>query len=117
MLKTLCGCLLLMLFFLSPSHADSDHERSRAALLAGEIQPLRIILTQVEQRYPGQVLEVELERRPGKWFYEVTLLHEDGRLLKLIIDAKSGQFMGEKFHHPKGKKISEHEHADINHRR
>ncbi len=39
-----------------------DHDRARQALEAGEVLPLRTILDRVEREYPGQVLEVELER-------------------------------------------------------
>jgi uncharacterized membrane protein YkoI len=43
----------------------SDHDRARQALEAGEVLPLRTILERVEREYPGQVLEVELERDRG----------------------------------------------------
>ena len=95
------GLLALLVLLQSPyALADSDHERSRAALLAGEVQPLRLILEKIESSYPGRVLEVELERASGKWIYEIKILREDGRLLKLIIDAKTGGVLGEKSTNP-----------------
>lgn len=55
-----------------------DHERARRALEAGEVLPLRTVLERVERDYPGQVIEVELERDDGMWFYEVKLIRSGG---------------------------------------
>lgn len=68
--------------------ADEDEEitNNREGLA-----PLRSLLAQVHEVYPGQVLEVELEREDyGKgdvWVYEVKLLTEKGSVLKLDYDA------------------------------
>ena len=55
------------------------------------VAPLRSLLAQVHEDYPGQVLEVELEREEyGKgdiWVYEIKLLTAKGRVLKLEYDA------------------------------
>ncbi|MFZ4539321.1 PepSY domain-containing protein [Propionivibrio sp.] len=50
----------------SASSARDDHERARQALEAGEVLPLRTILERVEREYPGQVIDVELERGQEK---------------------------------------------------
>jgi uncharacterized membrane protein YkoI len=68
---------------------DPDQERARRALEAGEIVPLDQILHEVQQRYPGTVVELELTPEAGRWVYEVELLTPDGRLRELRIDAKS----------------------------
>ena len=70
-----------------------DHDRARAALQAGEIQPLATVLQRVAADHPGQVLEVELERDGGRWIYEIKLLQAGGGLLKLEVDATSGQVL------------------------
>lgn len=75
---------------LSPAQADSDHDRARAALQAGQVLPLRTVLERLEHDHPGQVLEVELEPEHGRWVYEVRLLQNDGQLLKLELDARTG---------------------------
>ncbi len=72
----------------------SDHERARQALEAGEILPLRTILERVERDHPGQVMEVELERKSEGWIYEVKLLRKDGALVKLKVDARDGKVLG-----------------------
>lgn len=76
----------------SSAFADSDHEQARRAVQAGEILPLPQILERVARRYPGQVLEVELERKGDRWVYELKVLQSDGRLIKMDIDARSGEF-------------------------
>jgi uncharacterized membrane protein YkoI len=72
------------------ARADSDQDRARAAVQAGQVLPLRTVLERLERDHPGQVLEVELESEEGRWVYEVKLLQAGGRLIKLDIDAASG---------------------------
>jgi len=83
------------------AHADEeDHERARKALEAGEVLPLKTILERVERAYPGQVMDVELERdhenRSGRWIYEIKVLRNSGALVKLKVDARDGTVMGSK---------------------
>lgn len=70
-----------------------DHDRARAAVEAGEILPLPALLEQVQRTHPGQVLELELETQGGRWIYEMKLLQPDGRLLKLVVDARTAQVL------------------------
>lgn len=70
-----------------------DHERARAALLAGEIRPLADLLAEVERRYDGRVIATELERDDGRWIYEVKLLPPSGRVFELKLDAATGALL------------------------
>lgn len=80
-----------------PGRADSDdHERARQALEAGEVLPLRTVLDRIEPDYPGQVMEVELEREDGVWVYDIKLLRAGGILVKLEVDARDGSVLGVK---------------------
>lgn len=83
-----------------PVHAgddhDHDHDRARRALEAGEILPLRSILQRVERQYPGQIMEVELDRKDDNWLYKIKLLRTDGSLVKLRIDARDGRVLGDR---------------------
>jgi uncharacterized membrane protein YkoI len=88
---------VLLLWFVSVPRlvADSDdHDRARQALEAGEILPLRTLLDRLEGDYPGQVIEVELEREDGRWVYEIKLLRPNGVLVKMNLDAVSGTLLG-----------------------
>ncbi len=73
-----------------------DHDRARAALQAGDVLPLDRVLQQVAQSHPGQVMAVELEREQDRWVYELKLLQPGGALLKLEVDAKTGEVLRRK---------------------
>ena len=73
--------------------SDGDHDRARDAVQAGQVLPLKTVLERLEREHPGQVLEVELERDDGRWIYEVKLLQSGGRLVKLELDARSGEVL------------------------
>ena len=84
--------------------ASEDHDRARKALEAGEVLPLRTILDKVERDFPGQVVDVELERSHerdhagggGRWIYEIKLLRSNGALVKLKLDARDGTLVTQK---------------------
>jgi uncharacterized membrane protein YkoI len=78
-------------------HHVADHEQARRALEAGEIVPLGQILQQVQARYDGTVIEIELARQDASWLYEVELLDAEGRLLTLWFDAGSALLLREVF--------------------
>lgn len=67
-----------------------DHERARAALEAGQIRPLSELLSEVERRYRGRVIEAELELDDGQWLYEIKILPPNGRLFTVELDAATG---------------------------
>lgn len=97
--RTLTGLLIWMMLAMSGtgvSYAadNSDHERARQAVEAGDVLPLRTILDRVEGEYPGQVMEVELDREKGEWVYEIKLLRKGGVLMKLKIQARDGTILG-----------------------
>jgi uncharacterized membrane protein YkoI len=87
-MKTILALLLAILCL--PASAGEDHDRIRRAVLAGEILPLSRILEQVDQDYPGELIEAELEEKRGRPVYEIKRLTRDGRLLKLYYDATDG---------------------------
>lgn len=70
-----------------------DHDRARAAVQAGQVLPLATVLQRLQRSHPGQVLEVELEREHGQWVYEIKLLQDGGRLLRLELDAATGRVL------------------------
>ncbi len=78
------------------SFADSDHERARKAVQSGQILPLKEILQKVSKDHPGQVLEVELDQEKGVWVYEIKQLTSTGSIVKLEVDAKTGQVLKQK---------------------
>ena len=70
-----------------------DHVLARQALERGQVLPLRTVLDKVEREHQGQVLKIEFEQEDGRFIYEIRLLQQDGRLVKLEVDASSGQVL------------------------
>lgn len=66
-----------------------DHERVRAAVERGEMVPLSQVLADARRRYPGKVIEVELEGDE----YEIEILGDDGVIRELEYDARSGRLL------------------------
>lgn len=100
--------MLMSILAIGPTQADDghDHDRARQALEAGEVLPLRAILERVERDNPGQVMEVDLERKDGRWVYEIKLLRTGGSLVKLKVDARDGALLETKWRDKK----SDHKH-------
>lgn len=84
------------------ARGGDDHERARQAVQAGQVLPLRTVLERLEREHPGQVLEVELERDGDQWHYEIKLLQPDGRLLKLLLDARTADMLRSKVRNHNG---------------
>ncbi len=76
---------------------DSDHERARAALEAGEVQPLKDIVGRVQSRCGGRVIEVEIaEQSHGgshTWLYEMRMLMPKGNVLGLDVNAATAEIL------------------------
>ena len=71
--------------------SDHDQDRAFAALKRGEVLPLDKVLAGLGQHHPGELIGVELERRKGRWIYEVRLIDGSGRLIDLDVDARTGE--------------------------
>ena len=107
--STLTRLAILVLFSAGTGYAgdSSDHERARQAVAAGEVLPLRTILERIEREYPGQIMEVELDREKGEWLYEIKVLRKNGALVKLKINARDGALLGIKEKHDKPNRSGE----------
>jgi len=78
------------------SHRDQDD--ARAALRQGKVMPLTAILEIAFKREKGTVLEVELETENGALTYEIELLSDSGRKVRMWINARTGEVL--KVRHP-----------------
>lgn len=94
--RSALAVVLAMVLASLPARADSEHDRARAAVQAGKVLPLMTLLQRLEREQPGQVLEVELEQDDGRWIYEIKLLQQGGRLVKLEVDAATGAVLRRK---------------------
>lgn len=80
-----------------------DHERARAAMLAGDIRPLAEILQRVHPQLDGEMIAVELEHENDRWTYEIKLLHPDGRIVEWYVDARDATLLQRKTKLPKSR--------------
>ncbi|MEE3624435.1 PepSY domain-containing protein [Nitrospirillum sp. BR 11752] len=92
------AALLLPLLAVPAALADTDQDqdRARAAVEQGRALPLRTILDRAAERFPGQLLEAELEEEHGRLVYEIKLLMDGGRVVKLHYDARTGDLLAVK---------------------
>jgi uncharacterized membrane protein YkoI len=78
------------------AHGGDDHEQARRALERGEVLPLREVLDKVGREYPGHAIGIEFEHEHGRYIYEIRLLQDDGRVIKLEVDAGDGKVLSVK---------------------
>ena len=74
-------------------HDRGSHELARQALEQGRVLPLRTVLEKIERDYQGQALKVEFEQDDGRFLYKIRLLQNDGRMVKLKVDAMDGRVL------------------------
>lgn len=65
-------------------------EAAFAALRRGEILPLARIMQIATSRVPGDIIEIEYKAGPK---YEVEILSSTGRVIKMKIDARTGEIL------------------------
>lgn len=95
-MKTVLAPLFALAVLLAAPPAGAfgdDHDRARRAVQAGEVVPLRTILDNVARDFPGDVIETELEEAHGAFIYEIKLISPEGRVMKLIYDARDGSLI------------------------
>jgi uncharacterized membrane protein YkoI len=63
---------------------------------SGEILPKETILERAKAQKPGKVVEAELERKHGRYVYEIDVLGDDGVKTELKYDAKTGELLSSK---------------------
>lgn len=70
-------------------------DQVRQLVEQGEIQSLSALLSQHQKALSGRLIDIGLERHRQRWVYEIEILGEDGVVRELLIDARSGQQVGE----------------------
>ena len=73
----------------APGAAADDVRRAREAVQAGRHVGLEAILDDALRRFPGRVLDAELDDDE----YEVEVLTADGRKIELEYDARTGRLL------------------------
>ncbi len=86
-MRPLPWILAVWLAFPLGASAEDSQDRARSALERGQIVPLGEILDAARSLGSEQILEIELERRKGRWVYEVESLSSDGVISTHYLDA------------------------------
>jgi len=73
----------------------ADHELAMTALKNGDVLPIMKILALTQKYQPGEVIEVELESKKGKLYYEVEILSPSGVIMEIKVDARTGRLLKE----------------------
>lgn len=91
-LFTLLAVLLALVYL---PRADSGESATSAGRLSakGDILSLEKISQKARSYKPGEILEVELEKKHGRYIYEIEILDAASQVWELKLDAKSGQLL------------------------
>lgn len=73
----------------SAALASADADRAREGVAAGRYLALEQIIEDATSRYPGRVVEVELDDDE----YEIEILLDDGAKVELEYDAGTGELL------------------------
>ncbi|HXX11429.1 MAG TPA: PepSY domain-containing protein [Burkholderiales bacterium] len=76
--------------------ADQQKQAESSTAPRSDILPLEEILQRVKAQYPGRVTETELERKRGRYVYEIDVVSDDGVKKELKYDAKTGELISAK---------------------
>ena len=89
---TLLAAALLALALAGPA-AAGDHDRARDAVRSGQVMPLGQIVGQVGARYPGRLLDADLDRRGDNLVYRLRWLTREGNVLNIAVDGRTGRVL------------------------
>lgn len=79
--------ILLLSVLLAPVAYAGDSVREVVA--RGDAVSYEALEKAVGQQFYGRMIRVELERNDGRWYYEVRLLQDDGRIIEIELEANN----------------------------
>lgn len=72
---------------------DETPSSTAAAQQPGELLTRDEILQRVKAQHPGTIVETELERKHGRYVYEIEVVDDNGVKTELKYDAKTGDLI------------------------
>ncbi|UJJ31199.1 PepSY domain-containing protein [Halopseudomonas maritima] len=90
------GRLLLCALVLIPlgvSARDLSQDEALALTEQGHIVPLQVFVNDALQRFPGRLLEAELELDDDRYIYEIEVVTRTRRVMELEYDAVTGDLL------------------------
>ena len=77
------------------SHGET-HEKLDEARKQGKIMPIELLLKKLEEKLKGEILEIELDDKDGRLYYEIYYLDSGGRRIEINVDAATGEILKDK---------------------
>lgn len=74
-------------------HAGESPAVAKQLAAKGQILSLEKISRLAKSHKAGEILEVELEKKHGRYIYEVEILDSASQVWELKLDAKTGQLL------------------------
>ncbi len=72
------------------------HEKLDEARKQGKIMPIELLLKLLEEKLKGEILEIELDDKDGRLYYEIYYLDSAGRRIEINVDAATGEILKDK---------------------
>lgn len=74
-------------------YEDHDQDYAKSAVEQGNAAPLWQLKIYLRENYPGKIINVNLQRRAGRYIYRVKILSSSGRLSTIRLDAITFQLV------------------------
>jgi uncharacterized membrane protein YkoI len=69
----------------------ASHDQARRAFQQGQIRSLSDLMAELRPELGGEIIEVELKKERGTYYYKFKVLDPNGRLGELSVDAATGK--------------------------
>lgn len=88
-------CLVMAAGMINAHGADIEPQALRELRASGQIIALEVLLERHAARLNGQLLDLEVEEENGRLCYELEIQDSSGAVHEYLIDARSGEWLGE----------------------
>lgn len=94
-MKKIIACLFLILFASHSMAGRVDHhedqDEAREAVERGDVATYAELENVISNQFKGRIIRVELDKEWRRWAYRLRLLEDDGRVIKIEVNAKNLQ--------------------------
>lgn len=88
-------CLVMVAGMINAHGADIDPQTLRELRASGQIIALEVLLERHKAHLNGTLLDLEVEEENGRLCYELEIQDKNGTVREYLIDARSGEWLGE----------------------
>jgi uncharacterized membrane protein YkoI len=75
---------------------EENHEKLDDARRQGALMPIELLLKRLNEKLKGEILEIELDDKDGRLYYEIYYLDSEGRRIEIEVDAATGEILNDK---------------------